>query len=40
VIVPVVSWLSPKPDAGKVDEIFACYDKTTQVRQSQSLGND
>ena len=40
VIVPVVSLISPKQDEKAVDEIFSCYDKTTQVRKSQSLGND
>ena len=40
VIVPVVSLISPKQDEKAVDEIFSCYEKTTQVRKSQSLGND
>ncbi|MBO5153758.1 MAG: sodium:solute symporter [Eubacterium sp.] len=40
VIVPVVSLISPKQDEKAVDEIFSCYDKTTRVRKSQSLGND
>jgi Na+(H+)/acetate symporter ActP len=40
VIVPVVSLISPKQDAAQVDAIFACYDKTTQVKKSQSLGNE
>ena len=38
VIVPVVSWITPKPDQKKMDEIFACYDKTTTVPQKTALG--
>ena len=40
VIVPVVSLVSPKQDDAQITQIFSCYDKTTQVRRSQSLGND
>jgi SSS family solute:Na+ symporter len=40
VIVPVVSLFTQKQDEKQVDEIFSCYDKTIQVRNSQSLGND
>jgi SSS family solute:Na+ symporter len=40
VIVPVVSMFTPKQDEKHVDQIFSCYDKTIQVRNSQSLGND
>ncbi|MGN0298018.1 MAG: sodium:solute symporter [Lachnospiraceae bacterium] len=39
IIVPVVSLLTPKPDAKAMDELFACYDKTTEVPQKTSLGN-
>ena len=39
VIVPVVSVLTPKPDTAFVDETFACYDKTTSVKQKTALGN-
>ena len=38
IIVPVVSLLTKKPDAEKVDAIFACYDKTVNVPVSESLG--
>ena len=38
VIVPVVSLLTPKPDEKKVSEVFACYEKTTQVPQKTALG--
>ncbi len=40
VIVPVVSMISPKQDEASIKEIFSCYERTTQVRKSQSLGND
>ena len=38
VLVPVVSLLTRKPDASKVDEIFSCYNKTVAVPVSESLG--
>ncbi|MCF0136409.1 MAG: sodium:solute symporter [Lachnospiraceae bacterium] len=38
VIVPVVSWLSPAPDKEKVEQIFSCYDSTTNVKKTDSLG--
>ena len=38
VIVPVVSLLTPKPDASLVDGAFACYDRRVTVRQSEALG--
>lgn len=38
VIVPVVSLITPKPDAKFVEETFACYDKTTVVSQKTALG--
>ncbi len=37
-IVPVVSVLTPKPQADRVDDIFACYDKEIIVEQKISLG--
>ncbi len=39
VIVPVVSWLTPKPDPRKVDAIFSCYNATTSVPVSKDLGD-
>lgn len=39
VIVPVVSLITPKPDSTLVEETFACYDKTSPVRQKTSLGD-
>lgn len=38
VIVPVVSLLTPKPDQNMVEEVFACYDKPTEVLQKTALG--
>lgn len=39
VIVPVVSLISQKQSDARISEIFACYEKTTRVRKSQSLGS-
>ena len=38
VIVPVVSWLTPKPDNKLVEDAFACYNKETVVKQTTALG--
>ncbi len=38
VIVPVVSWLTPKPDKKLVDDAFACYEKENVVAQKTALG--
>lgn len=38
IIVPVVSLLTPKPQADRVEGIFACYDKEIMVEQKTSLG--
>ena len=38
VIVPVVSWLTRKPDEAYVEEIFDCYNKETTVPQKTALG--
>ncbi|MCD7864121.1 MAG: sodium:solute symporter [Lachnospiraceae bacterium] len=38
VIVPVVSLITPKPDAKHTDECFACYEKDTVVSQKTALG--
>ncbi|MBE6626788.1 MAG: sodium/solute symporter [Ruminococcaceae bacterium] len=37
VIVPIVSLITKKPDAAKMDEIFSCYDKEVTVRAATSL---
>ncbi|MDO4962151.1 MAG: sodium:solute symporter, partial [Eubacteriales bacterium] len=39
VIVPVVSWITPKPESKLVDECFACYEKKTSVPQREALGD-
>lgn len=38
VIVPVVSLLTPKPDAEKVNEMFSCYDIETSAPAKEYLG--
>ncbi len=38
VIVPVVSLVSPKPDADKTEEMFKCYDREVVVTAKKSLG--
>lgn len=38
VIVPVVSWITPKPDDQNIDEIFSCYSKKVTVDSKKSLG--
>ncbi len=40
VIVPVVSLLTPKPDAAKVDAIFACYKRKVTVTVKDSIEED
>jgi SSS family solute:Na+ symporter len=37
IVVPLVSFLTPKPDKQKVDEIFACYDETVTITKKHSL---
>jgi Na+/proline symporter len=39
VIVPVVSAFTKKPDQKLVEDAFACYNKTTEVKQKTALGN-
>ena len=39
ILVPIVSLLTKKPDAEKVDGIFSCYNKTVAVPVSESLGD-
>ena len=38
VIVPVVSWITPKLQKEKVEEMFACYDTEVTVPAKESLG--
>ena len=37
VVVPIVSLISPKMDAKKVDDIFACYDEKVTIPKKNSL---
>ncbi len=39
VIVPVVSWISPKPQKEKVEKMFECYNEEVIVKATESLGN-
>ena len=39
IIVPIVSCFTKKPDNVLVDDTFACYNKTTQVKQKTALGD-
>lgn len=38
VIVPVVSYITPKPKKESTDEMFSCYDKEVIVNVKESLG--
>lgn len=39
VIVPVISFITPKPDKQFLEDAFSCYYKTVTVRQSKALGD-
>ena len=39
IIVPIVSAITPKPDQGKVEEMFTCYEKTVTVPERENLGS-
>jgi SSS family solute:Na+ symporter len=38
IVVPVVSFITPKMDKARVDEIFTCYDEKVTVTKKKSLG--
>ncbi len=38
IMVPIVSWITPKPDKQKVDDIFSCYNRKVTVDSKKSLG--
>ena len=40
IIVPVVSLVTGKPDMGRVEDCFACYDKKVLVSAKDSLGDE
>lgn len=39
IIVPVVSWITPKPKAEAVEPMFECYHKVVVVKSKESLGD-
>ena len=39
IIVPVISWLTPKPDKKLVDDAFTCYNIRKEVAQKTALGD-
>ena len=38
IIVPIVSAITPKMNAEKVDEIFSCYETRVSVKETENLG--
>ena len=40
VIVPIVSLLTKKPSAEKMEEVFSCYENTVTVHVTQALEED
>ena len=40
VIVPLVSLITPKPNAQFVEDTFACYNKQTHAKAKESLGDE
>jgi SSS family solute:Na+ symporter len=38
VIVPVISFVTPKPDKALVEKCFSCYEKSVAVKVKESLG--
>ena len=40
ILVPVVSWITKKPDEEKVNECFSCYDRKVVVSAKESLGDE
>ena len=37
IVVPVVSWITPKMKKEKVDDIFECLDETVTVHRRRSI---
>ena len=37
VVVPIVSFITPKMDVNKVDDIFSCYEETVTIPKKKSL---
>ena len=40
IIVPIVSLITPKPDAKLVEDAFACYNTKVSVPQYEALSDD
>jgi SSS family solute:Na+ symporter len=40
IIVPIVSILTPAPDRGFLDDVFASYEQKVLVRKSHSLEDE
>ena len=40
ILVPVVSWITKKPDIEKVNDCFSCYDRKVVVSAKDSLGDE
>ena len=38
IIVPIVSFITPKLPLDKVDEMFKCYEQTVEVPETENLG--
>ena len=38
VIVPIVSWITPKLEKNLVENMFSCYNKKVTVNAKESLG--
>jgi len=39
IIVPLVSFFTPKPDAEHLSQVFSCYDRTVTVAVTDSIGD-
>jgi hypothetical protein len=37
-IVPVISFVTPKPDSKLVEKCFSCYEQSVAVKVKESLG--
>ena len=39
IMVPIVSWITPKLQKEKIEEMFECYNEEVTVKATESLGN-
>lgn len=37
IVVPIVSWFTPKPDKQRVDELFECFEEEVKVKRKVAL---